>query len=195
MRTTVHIFMFSVVMMLGLSEDAPKTLQRGGSRYRTPRPNNPNHRFHQLCRKAQNQYRVKHHAPPLKTNSTLYILARGWAKRLAIQDDTKNVTHRPGKGLGENIYWTTLSTPPYEKYAQMAVDMWYEENVKYNYHQGGYSAATSHFTQLVWISSTQVGCGYSVSSSKTLYVVCNYYPQGNIEGKYKENVKPPSTYH
>uniref|UniRef100_A0A0K8RGB2 Putative antigen 5 protein n=1 Tax=Ixodes ricinus TaxID=34613 RepID=A0A0K8RGB2_IXORI len=195
MRTTVLIFIFSAIMVLGISEDAPpKNLRGGTSHHRAPSPvkkNNTNHDFHQLCRKAHNHYRAKHHALPLKSNTTLYLLARGWAKKLAIQDDPKNVTHRPGKGLGENIYWMTLSQAPYEKYAQLAVDKWYEENVKYDYERGGYSAATAHFTQLVWRATTQVGCGYSVSRNNTIYVVCNYYPQGNIQGQYQENVQPP----
>uniref|UniRef100_A0A0K8RGG5 Putative antigen 5 protein n=1 Tax=Ixodes ricinus TaxID=34613 RepID=A0A0K8RGG5_IXORI len=175
------------------SKDAPKTLRRGSSSQRTPRPNNTNHHFHQLCRKAHNHYRVRHHAPPLKSNTTLYLLAREWARRLAIQDDPRNVTHRPGKGLGENIYWTKPSKAPYEQYAKLAVDAWYAENVNYTYVPGGYSPATAHFTQLVWIKTTQVGCGYNVSQSNTIYVVCNYFPQGNIEGEYQENVKPPRT--
>uniref|UniRef100_A0A0K8RMI9 Putative antigen 5 protein n=1 Tax=Ixodes ricinus TaxID=34613 RepID=A0A0K8RMI9_IXORI len=191
MRNTVHIFMFSVIMMVGISEGAPNTLQRGNSRHRTPSPNNPNHRFHKLCRIAHNEYRRKHHAPPLKTNSTLYIMARGWAHQLAIRDDPSKVTHQPGSGFGENIYWMSLSEAPYEKYAKMAVDAWYEEKVNYTYVPGGYSPATAHFTQMVWIATTEVGCGYNVSKSQTIYVVCNYSPQGNIEGEYEKNVKPP----
>uniref|UniRef100_A0A0K8RGW9 Putative antigen 5 protein n=1 Tax=Ixodes ricinus TaxID=34613 RepID=A0A0K8RGW9_IXORI len=171
MRTTVLIFMFSAIMMLGISEGAPKNPRRGTSHHRASSPvkkNNTNHEFHQLCRRAHNQYRAKHHAPPLKSNTTLYLLARGWANQLAIQDDPKNVTHRPGKGLGENIYWMTHSQAPYKKYAQLAVDAWYGENVNYTYEHGGFSAATAHFTQLVWIATTQVGCGYNVSRTNTI---------------------------
>uniref|UniRef100_V5ID09 Putative scp gapr-1 like scp-like extracellular protein n=2 Tax=Ixodes ricinus TaxID=34613 RepID=V5ID09_IXORI len=196
MRTTVLIFMFSAIMMLGISEGAPKNPRRGTSHHRASSPvkkNNTNHDFHQLCRKAHNHYRAKHHALPLKSNTTLYLLARGWAKKLAIQDDPKNVTHRPGKGLGENIYWMTRSQPPYEKYATLAVEAWYKESENYTYSPGGYSPDTAHFTQLVWKSTTEVGCGYNVSNSGTIYVVCNYRPQGNIDGKYQENVLPPSS--
>uniref|UniRef100_A0A0K8R8C0 Putative antigen 5 protein n=1 Tax=Ixodes ricinus TaxID=34613 RepID=A0A0K8R8C0_IXORI len=186
--------MFFAIMMLCISEDAAKTLRKGNSHPgRTSSQNNPNHRFHRLCLKAHNEYRRKHHAPALKTNSTLYIMARGWAHHLAKLDDPEKVTHQPGSGFGENIYWMTHSGSPYDKYAKKAVDAWYEENVKYDYEHGGYSAATAHFTQLVWIATTQVGCGYNVSKSNTIYVVCDYSPQGNIDKEYQKNVRPPSS--
>uniref|UniRef100_A0A0K8R2U5 Putative antigen 5 protein n=1 Tax=Ixodes ricinus TaxID=34613 RepID=A0A0K8R2U5_IXORI len=164
------------------------------SRCHSPvKKNNTNHHFHQLCRKAHNEYRRRHHAPDLKTNSTLYIMARGWAHHLAKLDDPEKVTHQPGSGFGENIYWMTRSGPPYEKYATLAVEAWYKESENYTYSPGGYSPDTAHFTQLVWKSTTEVGCGYNVSTSGTIYVVCDYRPQGNIEGQYQENVQPPTS--
>lgn len=54
----------------------------------------------------------------------------------------------------------------------------------------------SHFTQVVWKSTTHVGCAvvecnlslYNPSWWPAKYVVCNYSPAGNVEGEYKDNV-------
>jgi len=47
---------------------------------------------------------------------------------------------------------------------------------------------TGHYTQLIWATVTEVGCGatlYKDPSNNGAYnyiLVCNYLPQGNIQG-------------
>ena len=60
---------------------------------------------------------------------------------------------------------------------------------------------TGHFTQVVWKSSTLLGCTAKVcdqiqglpgwTEGGTL-VICRYSPAGNVEGQYRENVFPPA---
>lgn len=74
-----------------------------------------------------------------------------------------------------------------------AVDGWGDERTKYSFANGGFSEATGHFTQLVWRSSTSVGCGRVQCDGKggTAYgwfVVCEYWPAGNVEGAYAQEV-------
>uniref|UniRef100_A0A090XDU3 Putative antigen 5/scp domain-containing protein n=2 Tax=Ixodes ricinus TaxID=34613 RepID=A0A090XDU3_IXORI len=195
MRVVLYVFTFFMIMVLHTAKVGARTPSRGDSNHRqNTKKDNPNHKFHKLCLQAHNEYRAIHGAAPLKTNSTLYILARSWAKRLADLDGTSHVTHRPVRGFGENIYWMPGSQMPYEQYAQKAVEAWYDEEKDYDYSRGVYSPETAHFTQLVWVSTMEVGCGYNVSKTNTIFVVCNYAPQGNIQGQYKENVLPPSRY-
>uniref|UniRef100_A0A0K8RHG5 Putative antigen 5 protein n=1 Tax=Ixodes ricinus TaxID=34613 RepID=A0A0K8RHG5_IXORI len=178
MRLALYIFTFLMIVVLHTAKVGTRTPPGGSPNHlQTTRKDNPNHEFHQLCRQAHNKYRKIHSAPPLKSNSTLYIMARSWARRLAILDDTSKVTHRPGSGFGENIYWMPRSKAPYKEYAQKAVDAWYEEEKDYDYSHGVYSSQTAHFTQLVWVSTMEVGCGYNVSKTNTTFVVCNYAPQ------------------
>lgn len=43
--------------------------------------------------------------------------------------------------------------------------------------------------QLVWKSTTDLGCGVSQNRSNGLYyIVCQYVPGGNVKGKFQENV-------
>ena len=52
--------------------------------------------------------------------------------------------------------------------------------------------ATGHFTQVVWKSTTQLGCGLAVNRGNKIYGVCNYSPAGNVvnAGFFKANVLP-----
>lgn len=68
--------------------------------------------------------------------------------------------------------------------------MWYDEVSLYNFASGGFSGATGHFTQLVWKSTTEVGCGISISRDSKIYAVSQYTPPGNVQGRFKENVLP-----
>ena len=61
----------------------------------------------------------------------------------------------------------------------------------YDYADPGFSGDTGHFTQLVWKSTTKLGCASSqASESGNWYVVCNYEKPGNMLGDFENNVLP-----
>ncbi len=62
-------------------------------------------------------------------------------------------------------------------YGAAFVQMWYDEIKAYNFNKPGFSKGTGHFTQVVWKSSKQLGCGIALSYVKPWYSltgVCNY---------------------
>lgn len=65
-----------------------------------------------------------------------------------------------------------------------AVAMWVAEAPQYS---GSYSPATGHWTQVVWKSTTAVGCGAARCSFGS-FVVCRYSPPGNVMGQFAQNV-------
>lgn len=92
----------------------------------------------------------------------------------------------------ENRCWTTSSAGCLGN-GEKPVNKWYEERDSYD----PSNPVASHFTQLVWKASTNVGCGYVnylyVDNGTNKYysvVVCNYYLSGNFKGSYGTNVTP-----
>jgi hypothetical protein len=43
-------------------------------------------------------------------------------------------------------------------------------------------ADVAHYTQIVWPTTTRVGCALA-SNGRTDYLVCHYSPAGNIDGR------------
>jgi pathogenesis-related protein 1 len=84
--------------------------------------------------------------------------------------------------LGENIYYhSSQSADPLD-----AVASWASERAKYDFGTvtGGTSAVVGHYTQIVWESSTAIGCGVGrCPGSWGTIVVCQYGPGGNYTGQ------------
>lgn len=104
--------------------------------------------------------------------------------------------------MGENM-WTAwgsyaeTSTP-----CNAAVIEWLKEEYYYDYKRpgnvkAGASGGIGHFTQTVWNSSREVGCGVAWCPApgwgRKLVVVCQYSPSGNWGNQYDENVFAPDT--
>jgi uncharacterized protein YkwD len=134
---------------------------------------------------AHNAVRAKHCAPPLTWSKALANVAQNWANTL--RDKGCVFGHSPGMKYGENLAAGTVGALDPEG----TVAMWYEEIKRYKFPNGGFSMDTGHFTQVVWRSTKQVGCGHVTCKGNDIYV-CNYDPPGNWEGQYKNEVLPAS---
>ena len=132
--------------------------------------------------KRHNELRKKHGAPPVKWNSKIAEVAQAWAQTNAAAG---RMFHSKGK-YGENIYWTSGGMPS----GKRVVDAWYSEIQFYDYEEPGFSLKTGHFTQVIWKSSKEIGAGWARSPDGGFFVVCNYDPPGNYEGKFPRNVEP-----
>jgi uncharacterized protein YkwD len=129
-----------------------------------------------------NALRAKHGAPALKVSAALEAAAQAWAVTLAAEGTLRH----SGAKYGENLYLWSGS--------QLAdgggpVQTWYDEVRNYNFNNATFSPTTSHFTQVVWKGTTELGCG-AASGAKGTFVVCNYNPAGNLMGTFKANVLP-----
>ena len=95
-----------------------------------------------------------------------------------------------GEGVGENLFYASSGNGSKEEAIQttdIATRSWYEkEEFMYTY-MGEYVSGTGHFTQVVWASTCDVGCGRSEN-----YVVCRYYQAGNNLSTFAENVFEPT---
>ena len=95
--------------------------------------------------------------------------------------------------MGQNLYLKGGAAPTGNEVA----NSWYSENKSYDYikEEGKNGALVGHFTQLVWKASKKIGCAVAIGpwngNDPSYYVCCNYFPGGNIQGKYKTNVLKP----
>lgn len=70
-----------------------------------------------------------------------------------------------------------------------AIDGWGNERAKENFEAGVFSEDTGHFTQLVWKVTRTVGCARKDCQRMGWFLVCEYWPPGNVEGQFKAQVQ------
>ena len=68
---------------------------------------------------------------------------------------------------------------------------WYSEVTSYDFATGQSTdgQAVGHFTQVIWASTTELGCGIARCGGQDIFV-CNYSPPGNYVGDEVVNVPP-----
>ncbi|GLC43439.1 hypothetical protein PLESTF_001296700 [Pleodorina starrii] len=128
-----------------------------------------------------NQYRATHNAPPLSWSAALVSSAQDWANGLA---GSCGFYHSGTQGLGENL------AAGYTSWSEVA-STWYQEINSYNFANPGFSEATGHAMQMLWVATREVGCAVAATPSgcweRNVYV-CHYSPPGNVMGQFQQNV-------
>lgn len=139
---------------------------------------------------AHNDFRARHGVPPLFWCDDC---AQSAAKAAAECQRAKVMKHCFTEGEkgrhGQNIYWRSVAIRDVDKGIQDAVRVWYDEIALYQFDRPTFSAATGHFTQVVWRATTHVGMAPSADGT---YLIANYRPCGNCLGMFVENVPRPA---
>jgi uncharacterized protein YkwD len=121
--------------------------------------------------------------PVLQWSSEAASTAQAWA-------DQCRFSHNPNlKNLGENIFAAT----PNSVATAGVVQRWAAEASDYDYGTNACAPGKvcGHYTQLVWRSTTHVGCATRECTqnspfagfSRWQFWVCNYSPPGNFAGQ------------
>ncbi|KAJ3152158.1 hypothetical protein HDU89_001377 [Geranomyces variabilis] len=141
------------------------------------------------CLAAHNNARAQDGRRALSWSTNLQSAAQQWADTEAAGGGAE---HHSGV-YGENLYqeWGFTSNNAAPTCAD-AVAMWIAE--KPNFPVGGRIGdgnfgSYGHYTQIIWGTTTQVGCGIAVRQDATLnaYIVCRYDPPGNYWGQQVPN--------
>jgi hypothetical protein len=129
---------------------------------------------------AHNSERARFGSPSLVWDKALAGDAAKWADYMA---KTDSFEHATGNNDGENLWMGDSGA--YEP-AEM-VGLWVSESKLFK--PGTFPAVSrsadwtdvGHYTQLIWPSTTKVGCALSRGNGND-YLVCRYDPAGNVFG-------------
>ncbi len=136
---------------------------------------------------AHNDARKEVGVAPLQWDERLEKHAQKYAQYLADHD---KFDHDPNNGViewqGENLWKGTRGA---FGYAQMA-DGWVSEKKFYkkdgimpDVSVNGNWTAVGHYTQIIWRSTTHVGCAIASNDTDDI-LVCRYSPAGNVMGQH-----------
>lgn len=132
---------------------------------------------------AHNVERQSFNAPPMIWDSRLASDAEGYAAELAGTGQWRHSTPGRRAGQGENLW---VGTRGAFSLADM-IASWSSEKRNFrpgvfpNVSRNGSWHGVGHYTQIVWPTTTRVGCGLRSSADRD-YLVCRYSSPGNIIG-------------
>lgn len=141
---------------------------------------------------AHNKWRVKVGEPRLSYSMKLEESAQAWADHLKNKNACQMQHSQPKGRYGENLYWAspiiwTDGRREVQKVTpQMVVESWASERADYNptSNRCRPGKVCGHYTQVVWKTTTMVGCGFAVcADTKEQIWVCRYQPPGNWVGE------------
>ena len=124
---------------------------------------------------STNFFRSEQNATAVTYNETLADFASNY-----LDHDDCAFQHSGGP-YGENIAIGCSD-------ASGCVEAWGDERSGYDYNNPGFSETTGHFTQLVWKNTTTVGCGRRLCGNSSWFLVCEYWPRGNVIGEFGDEV-------
>ncbi|XP_077864349.1 Golgi-associated plant pathogenesis-related protein 1-like, partial [Saccoglossus kowalevskii] len=133
---------------------------------------------------ALNYYRCIHGVPPLSLDIVLSGVASVYAEA-ALKHGLPSIPSCQCLPFGRNYeiyhmnYFSAVT-------GMETVAYWYQQIQFYNLNEPKPSALTDFFTQVVWRNTTWVGCG--IAEGQWVYVVCDFFPKGNVNGTFIENV-------
>ncbi len=122
---------------------------------------------------THNKWRSQVNVPDLTWSNDLANYAAEWAVKQGKKNC--NMKHRPDNPYGENLFWASYNI--FEP--ATAVNEWGEEIKDYKDEVvGKTNEMVGHYTQIVWKTTSEVGCAV-YKCKKSYLVVCNYNPSVN----------------
>ena len=147
-----------------------------------------------------NALRASVGSPNLRWSEPLARQASGWANTL--KKEGCGMKHSHAAKAGENLYWASpLKTGTRSKgksawkwsvtiqpiTGKDVVASWATEKQWYSQATNTCDAppgkTCGHYTQLVWETTREIGCGKAICDDSSQIWVCNYAPAGNVAGQ------------
>ena len=122
--------------------------------------------------------------PPLAWDVLLASDAAAYARQLAALGTMRHSPRQSRPGQGENLWMGTRGAFA----PQTMIRNWASEKRMFrpgifpNVSTTGDWSAVGHYTQIIWPTTTRLGCGQA-SNGRADFLVCRYAPAGNIDGR------------
>lgn len=123
---------------------------------------------------AHNSARARVGCPPLVWSRGLASEARHWADQLLA---THTFAQQPNDPHGENLFLISGGIVT----SAEVVQTWVAERGDYNPNTNTCVGVCGHYTQVVWRTTREVGCGMALDGYREVWV-CEYDPPGNVAG-------------
>jgi hypothetical protein len=133
---------------------------------------------------VHNAARAQAGVAPLVWDPALGNAAASYATQLALTNSFHHSDRRARPGIGENLWMGTRGAFSYEA----MVGRWASEQRDFvpgifpAVSRSGNWENVGHYTQMVWPTTTRVGCAVA-SNARNDFLVCRYSPAGNVDGR------------
>ena len=133
---------------------------------------------------AHNAVRAQAGAAGLVWDPALGTAAAKYAVQLAVTNAFQHSDRKARPGTGENLWMGSRGSYSVET----MVGGWASERRLFvpgafpNNSRSGNWADIGHYSQMIWPTTQRIGCALA-SNATTDYLVCRYWPAGNIDGR------------
>lgn len=141
------------------------------------------HDFERRVLAAINRYRTQVQVAPLRWDARLAASARAYGPRLASLGTLIHSPRAGRPGVAETLWMGPRGEYPLEA----MVGYWAEQRRVFrpgifpNVSATGNWADVSHYSQMIWPTTTHVGCALQ-RGGRSDYLICHFSPKGNRDG-------------
>jgi len=120
---------------------------------------------------------------PLVWDNALGVGAAAYARQMAFSGVFQHSNRQARRGIGENLWMGSHGAFSVEAMVSgwTSEKRYFVPGVFPNNSSTGNWAVVGHYTQLIWPTTTRVGCAIA-STPRIDYLVCRYATAGNMDG-------------
>jgi hypothetical protein len=132
---------------------------------------------------AHNAVRAQAGASPLAWDPLLANGAAAYARQMALTNVFAHSNRKARAGTGENLWMGTRGAFSVDTMVGgwTSERRYFESGIFPAVSRSGNWADVGHYTQMIWPTTTRIGCALATNAS-TDFLVCRYAPAGNIDG-------------
>ena len=176
--------MSRLVLLLLFAAFAGSGAHAQATYWRVAPPNVSHANLPQRLLTAHNVERAAWRLPPLAWDPHLAAAAAAYARSLAPTGVLRHSARSARPGQGENLWLGTrgIFSPEQMVATWVSERRYFRPGIFPNVASNGNWASVGHYSQIVWPTTTRLGCALAAGHGNDV-LVCRYSPAGNIDGR------------